>query len=186
MNAFSGERLEDGRAGLVRHDLLPEREVMTGIAPVPVKVPRVRNRGFGDDKNTFTPSILPRHLRKAESVQELLPWLSLKGVSTGDFTEALEVLLDLKRRSLKQAPKLAIRDGALGFWTALREVFTTTQKKRCWVHKTINGLNAMRNPCRPRQRHTCTPFGRPRRKPTPPSISSSILTALKGRRRSPS
>jgi len=104
MNAISGERLEDGRAGLLLHGHLPEREVMTGIAPVPVKVPRVRDRGFGDDKITFTPSILPRHLRKAKSIQELLPWLSLKGVSTGDFTEALEVLLDLKRRGLKQAP----------------------------------------------------------------------------------
>ncbi|MDT8326683.1 MAG: hypothetical protein RQ750_04755, partial [Roseovarius sp.] len=56
MAAFSGERLEDGRARLVRHGHLPEREVMTGIGPVPVKVPRVRDRGAGDDKITFTPS----------------------------------------------------------------------------------------------------------------------------------
>ncbi len=60
MNAFSGERLEDGRARLVRHGHLPEREVMTGIGPVLVKVPRVRDRGAGEDKITFTPSILPR------------------------------------------------------------------------------------------------------------------------------
>ena len=93
MNAFSGERLEDGRARLVRHGHLPEREVMTGIGPVPVKVPRVRDRGVGEDKITFTPTILPRYLRKAKSVEELLPWLYLKGVSTGDFTEALEALL---------------------------------------------------------------------------------------------
>ena len=50
MSAFSGERLEDGRARLVRHGHLPEREVMTGIGPVPVKVPRVRDRGAGEDK----------------------------------------------------------------------------------------------------------------------------------------
>ena len=206
---------------------------MTGIGPVPVKVPRVRDRGVGEDKVTFTPSILPRYLRKAKSVEELLPWLYLKGVSTGDFTEALEallgpnakglsaksvtrlkadwwtdyeawqkrdlgtrrflyiwadgvyfkprmseekqcvlvivgadeygckellamtdgfrestqswreLLLDLKRRGLKQDPKLAIGDGALGFWTALREVFATTREQRCWVHKTMNVLNAM-------------------------------------------
>ena len=61
MSAFSGERLEDGRARLVRHGYLPEREVMTGIGPVPVKVPRVRDRGAGEDKITFTPSILPRY-----------------------------------------------------------------------------------------------------------------------------
>ena len=89
MSAFSGERLMDGRARLVRHGHLPEREVMTGIGPIPVKVPRVRDRGHGEDKITFTPSLLPRYLRKAKSVEELLPWLYLKGVSTGDFTEAL-------------------------------------------------------------------------------------------------
>jgi putative transposase len=229
MAAFSKEKLEDGRARLVRHGHLPEREVMTGIGPVPVKVPRVRDRKPGEDKITFTPSILPRYLRKAKSVEELLPWLYLKGVSTGDFSEALAALLgpnapglsaktitrlkadwwndyeawqkrdlshrrflyiwadgvyfkprmaeerqcvlvivgadeyghkelltmidgfresaeswlDLRRRGLKQDPKLAIGDGALGFWTALREVFATTREQRCWVHKTMNVLNAL-------------------------------------------
>ena len=100
MAAFSGDKLEDGRARLVRHGHLPEREVMTGIGPVPVKVPRVRDRGAGDDKITFTPSILPRYLRKAKSVEELLPWLYLKGVSTGDFTEALAALLGPNAKGL--------------------------------------------------------------------------------------
>ena len=54
-----------------------------------------------------------------------------------------ELLLDLKRRGLTQDPKLATGDGALGFWTALREVFATTKEQRCWVHKTMNVLNAM-------------------------------------------
>lgn len=54
-----------------------------------------------------------------------------------------ELLLDLRRRGLKQHPKLAIGDGALGFWTALREVFATTREQRCWVHKTMNVLNAL-------------------------------------------
>ena len=73
MDHFSGgtPRLEDGRARLVRHGHLPEREVMTGIGPVPVTVPRVRDRGAGEDKITFTPSILPRYLRKAKSIEEL-------------------------------------------------------------------------------------------------------------------
>ena len=92
MAAFSDETLEDGRARLVRHGHLPERDVMTGIGPVRVKVPRVRDRGAGEDRITFTPSILPRYLRKARPIEELLPWLYLKGVSTGDFTEALEAL----------------------------------------------------------------------------------------------
>ncbi|MGD9295396.1 MAG: transposase [Roseobacter sp.] len=100
MAAFSGERLEDGRARLMRHGHLPERDVMTGIGPVPVKVPRVRDRGAGEDKISFTPSILPRYLRKARSIEELLPWLYLKGVSTGDFTEALEALLGPNAKGL--------------------------------------------------------------------------------------
>lgn len=58
---------------MVRHGHFPEREVMTGIGPVPVKVLRVRNRGVGEDKIIFTPSFLRRYLRKAKSVEELLP-----------------------------------------------------------------------------------------------------------------
>ena len=61
MAAFSEEKLENGRSRLVRHGHLPEREVMTGIGPVPVKVPRVRDRKPGEDKISFTPSILPRY-----------------------------------------------------------------------------------------------------------------------------
>src|SRR5690606_38188872 len=70
MAVFSEEKLENGTSRLVRHGYLPEREVMTGIGPVPVKVPRVRDRKPGEDKITFTPSILPRYLRKAKSVEE--------------------------------------------------------------------------------------------------------------------
>ncbi len=86
--AFAGDRLEDGRARLLRHGHLPERGILTGIGPVAVKVPRVRDRKPGMDKITFTPSIVPRYLRKAKSVEELLPWLYLKGVSAGDSGEA--------------------------------------------------------------------------------------------------
>lgn len=101
--AFAEERLDDGRARLVRHGHLPEREILTGIGPVAVKVPRVRDRKPGAERISFTPSILPRYLRKAKSVEELLPWLYLKGVSTGDFGEALAALLgpDAKGLSAK-------------------------------------------------------------------------------------
>lgn len=68
MAAFSKERLDDGRARLVRHGHLPKREVLTGIGRVPLTVPRVRDRGAGDDTITFTPSIQPRYLRKTKSV----------------------------------------------------------------------------------------------------------------------
>ena len=54
-----------------------------------------------------------------------------------------ELLLDLKRRGLEAGPELAIGDGALGFWKALREVYAQTREQRCWVHKTANVLNQM-------------------------------------------
>ena len=238
--AHATEKTGDGRARLVRHGHLPEREVMTGVGPVVVKVPRVRDRGDGTEKIRFTSSILPPYLRKAKSVEELLPWLYLKGISTGDFQEALaallglnaaglsattisrlkadwwdeyerwqrrdlgarrfvyvwadgvyfqprmaeekqcvlvligadewgrkeilgltdgyrestqswrELLLDLKRRGLSHAPDLAIGDGALGFWAALREVFGATRQQRCWFHKTGNVLNAMPKSVQPK------------------------------------
>ncbi|PPB79951.1 mutator family transposase, partial [Albidovulum inexpectatum] len=91
--AHATERTDEGQARLVRHGHLPERAVMTGIGPVAVKVPRLRDRGTHGEKIRFTSSILPPYMRKAKSVEELLPWLYLKGISTGDFQEALAALL---------------------------------------------------------------------------------------------
>jgi len=229
-----------GHQRVVRHGYLPEREVMTGIGPVPVKVPRVRDRGKGAEKIRFSSTLLPPYLRRTKSIEELLPWLYLKGISTGDFGEALaallgpdaggltsstisrlkadwwaeyerwkrrdlsakryvyfwgdgvyfkprmdadkqcmlviigadewgnkdilglmdgyressqswrELLLDLQRRGLKKAPDLAVGDGALGFWNALREVFGETREQRCWVHKIGNVLNAMPKSLQPK------------------------------------
>ena len=84
-----------GRRRIVRHGHMPEREVQTGIGAVTVKRPRVRDR---DPQATggrirFTSSILPPYLRRAKSVEALLPWLYLKGISSGDFSEALAALL---------------------------------------------------------------------------------------------
>lgn len=231
---------EAGRQRLVRHGHLPTRDVLTGIGSVPVKVPRVRDRGDGPEKIRFVSKLLPPYLRKAKSVEELIPWLYLKGISTGDFQEAMaallgpdagglssstisrlkadwwadyerwsrrdlsarryvyfwadgvyfkprfdqdrqcmlvivgadewgnkdilglvdgyresaqswrELLLDLKRRGLTSAPDLAVGDGALGFWNALREVFGETREQRCWVHKIGNVLNAMPKSVQPK------------------------------------
>jgi len=86
---------EEGRQRLVRHGFLPERKVTTGIGKVTVQVPRVRDRGTNADgsKIHFSSSLVPPYLRKSKSVEELLPWLYLKGISTGDFSEALAALL---------------------------------------------------------------------------------------------
>ena len=85
--------LEDdaGRRRVVRHGHHRERQVQTGIGPVAVRCPRVRDRGGSGEagKIRFTSAILPPYLRRAKSIEELLPWLYLKGISTGDFTEAL-------------------------------------------------------------------------------------------------
>ena len=219
-----------GRARLVRNGHLPERTVQTGIGAVTVKAPRVRDRS---GELRFSSSILPPYLRRTTTIEELLPWLYLKGISTGGFGEALatllgrdapglsagtisrlkavwqeehahwekrslahkryvylwvdgihfgvrmeeanqcilvvmgatadgkkelvaltdgfresaqswqEVLLDMKRRGLKVDPKLAIGDGALGFWKALPQVYGSTREQRCWVHKTANVLNKL-------------------------------------------
>jgi transposase-like protein len=223
-------RDERERQRVVRNGYQPERTIQTGIGDVAVKQPRVRDRQ-GTIK--FSSSILPRYLRRTKSLEELLPWLYLKGVSTNDFGTALtallgqdapglsattisrlkevwkeeqqqwskrdltgknfvyiwvdgvhfgvrledasqcilvvigatadgkkqllamgdgyreseaswqELLLDLKQRGLTIDPKLAIGDGALGFWKALPQVFGTTRPQRCWVHKTMNVLNKL-------------------------------------------
>jgi len=224
---------EEGHRQVVRNGYLPERTIQTGVGPVNVKQPRVRDRRNEGAREKFTSAILPPYLRKTKSIEELLPWLYLKGVSTGDFSEALsallgpdspglsattitrlvsawqeehrewskrslegkeyvyvwadgiytnvrleedrvcmlvlmgatkdgkkeliavasgfreseqswtELLLDLKARGLTIAPKLAIGDGALGFWAALRKIYPETQEQRCWVHKTANVLDKL-------------------------------------------
>lgn len=225
--------LDDGRRAVVRNGYQPERSVQTGIGDVPVQVPKTRDRsGTGIH---FTSNVLPPYLRRSRSVEELLPWLYLKGVSTGDFQEALTALLgeqaeglsastlgrlkqqwlvehddwrerDLRTRryiywwadgihfnlrggdderacllviigvlpdgtkefvaiddgvrestqswyellvrlrdtqGLTSAPRLAIGDGALGFWKALEQAWPGTRGQRCWVHKTANVLNRL-------------------------------------------
>ncbi|MBW7998543.1 MAG: IS256 family transposase, partial [Candidatus Glassbacteria bacterium] len=220
-----------GRRLVVRNGYLPERTIQSGIGDIAVKAPRVRDRSGSGIR--FTSSILPPYLRRTKSIEELIPWLYLKGISTGDFSEALaallgpdapglsaatvsrlkevwkgeleawqrrdltgkrfayfwvdgvyfqarleqarqcflvivgadeagnkelvglwdgfreseqswsELLLDLKSRGLEMGPKLAVGDGALGFWTALRKAYGQTRQQRCWVHKTANVLNKL-------------------------------------------
>ena len=234
LGRYSDLLTEEGRQRVVRHGHLPEREIMTGVGPVAVSTPRVRDRvGQNESRIRFTSAILPPYARRSKSLEVLIPMLYLKGVSTGDFEEALsallgkeavglsastiarlkdawadehlrwskrdlsakryvyfwvdgihvqarlednaqcllvivgatpegkkefvgltdgvresaqswrELLLDLRRRGLTIGPKLAVADGALGFWQALEEVWPTTIGQRCWVHKTANVLNKL-------------------------------------------
>jgi hypothetical protein len=97
-------KTEDGRQRIVRHGHLPEREVMTGIGPVAVRQPRVRDRDAAVNdpgRIRFTPAILPPYMRRSKSIETLLP-IYLKGISTGDFSEALAALLGKDAARLSQ------------------------------------------------------------------------------------
>jgi len=94
LSRYAGETSNEGRQRLVRHGHLPEREIMTGIGPVAVRCPRVRDRvGEGSERIRFSSAILPPYARRSKSLEVLIPILYLKGVSTGDFEEALVALL---------------------------------------------------------------------------------------------
>ena len=220
----------EGRCLVVRNGSNPERDLVTGIGKVRVRQPRVHDRREGQ---LFTSRILPLYMRRLPSIDALIPALYLRGVSTGDFSEALESILgpnasglsatnvvrlkeiwkqdyeqwekrdlsqkryvyvwadgihfnvrlddertcilvligatqdgkkellaihdgyresklswkellrDLKARGLAHEPALAVGDGGLGFWAALREEFPSAKEQRCWVHKTANILDKM-------------------------------------------
>jgi putative transposase len=237
LEGVAGQRLEDGRQAVVRNGYLPERTVQTGVGEVEVRVPKVRDRSGGGAR--FNSNLLPPYLKRARSIEELIPWLYLKGVSTGDYQEALaallgdgakglsantvsrlkqgwidehrawsqrdlterryvywwadgvysnvrlddrlcllviigvtehghkeliavedghreseaswlELLTGLRERGLTRGPKLAIGDGALGFWKALGKVYPGTERQRCWVHKTANVLNRLPKSMQPK------------------------------------
>ena len=242
--SHSDRRDENGRRLVVRNGYLPQREITTGAGLLPVQQPRVRDKSAEkNNRVTFTPKVLPRYLKRTESIEELIPWLYLKGISTGDFPEALqalvgekakglsanvvvrlkeqwtadyeewsrrdltgkhyvylwadgihvnvrleddankrqcilvlmgataegkkeliaiqdgyreseacwkELMLDVQQRGLTTPPKLAIADGALGFWAALRKIFPETKEQRCWFHKSGNVLNKLPKSVQPR------------------------------------
>jgi putative transposase len=222
-------RDEQGHALVVRNGSGKERTIQLGVGAVSVKAPRVNDRRR---EVRFCSRILPPYMRRSPRLEEALPVLYLRGLSTGDFAEALPVLLgpeaaglsassinrlltiwqeeyrawrkrslldkdyvylwadgvyfqvrleedrvaclvlvgvladgtkevialedgyresteswasllrDLKQRGMR-APVLAVGDGALGFWAALKEVYPETKAQRCWVHKTANVLDKL-------------------------------------------
>jgi transposase-like protein len=94
--SFADEQLEDGRQRIVRHGFGPERQIQTGIGALDVQRPKVRDRMATRDpteKIRFTSHILPKWARRSASLDALLPVLYLKGISTGDFQEALSAIL---------------------------------------------------------------------------------------------
>lgn len=244
VEGYASRRDQRGNRLVVRNGYKDEREILTGAGPLRIQQPRVRDKSPEVDQRVqFSSNILPPYLRRSKSIEELIPWLYLKGVSTGDFQEALqallgenavglsanvvvklkeqwaaeydewskrdlsgkqyvylwadgihvnvrleeegndrqcmlvlmgaladgtkelvavvdgyreskqswyELLVDLRQRGLTLAPRLAVGDGALGFWAALPEVFPGTRQQRCWVHKTANVLNKMPKSVQPK------------------------------------
>jgi len=229
-------RDEQAHAMVVRNGKARQRTVHLGAGTIKVRAPRANDRRAD---HRFTSKILPPYMRRSPRLEEALPVLYLRGLSTGDFSEALEALLgpeaagfsattitrllkvwqdeyavwrkrslngkeyvyiwadgvyfgvrleedrlaclaiigvlpdgrkevialedgyresteswatvlrDLKRRGMS-APVLAIGDGALGFWAALREVYPEAQEQRCWVHKIANVLDKLPKRLQPR------------------------------------
>ena len=98
LQQFVALKDEKGHQQIVRNGYLPERELQTGIGPVAVKVPKIRDkRGQGAK---FNSTLVPPYVRKTRSIEEMLPWLYLKGISTGDFQEALQALLGRDAKGL--------------------------------------------------------------------------------------
>ncbi len=110
-------RDEEGRRLVIRNGYLPERTIQTGIGDIAVKAPRVRDRsGLGI---RFSSAILPPYLRRTKSIEELIPWLYLKGISTGDFSEALGALLGPDAPGLSAATVSRLKEvwkGELEAW----------------------------------------------------------------------
>ncbi len=106
VDQFAEERLPDGRHRVVRHGHGPERKIQTGIGALEVRRPKVRDRAAdteSGEKVRFTSHILPRWARRSRSLDALLPVLYLRGISTGDFQEALSALLGQDAPNLSPA-----------------------------------------------------------------------------------
>ena len=120
-------RTARGQQAVVRNGHMPVRTILTGVGPVEVQQPRVRDRRSAGEAEPFRSKILPPYLRKTRSVEELIPWLYLKGISTGDFTEALAALLG------PQAPGLSAT-------TIVRLKAHWEQEYRDWSRRSLQAV----------------------------------------------
>lgn len=117
------EHVQDdrGHRQVVRNGRLPRRTLMTGVGPVEVEQPRVLDRRSGPAAERFSSQILPPYLRKTKSIEELIPWLYLKGISTGDFSEALSALVGPQAKGLSASTITRLKEvwqGEFQEWNA--------------------------------------------------------------------
>jgi transposase-like protein len=125
--AQHADRRDDaGRRLVVRNGSLPAREILTGAGPLEVSQPRVRDKSPQPEQRvTFSPSVLPPYLRRSPALEELIPWLYLKGVSTGDFSEALQALVGEQAKGL--SANVIVR---------LKEIWS--QEYDDWMHRNLS------------------------------------------------
>ena len=98
LNQYSDRRTDGGHAVVVRNGHLPERNLQTGLGPVTVRIPKVRSTTGAPV--TFRSALVPPYVRKTKSLEAALPWLYLKGVSSGEMGEALKVLIGVEAKGL--------------------------------------------------------------------------------------
>lgn len=133
---YATHRDERGRQQVVRNGYLPRREVQTGIGSIPVRVPRVRDRSGSGIR--FSSSILPPYLRRSKSLEELIPWLYLKGISTGDFTEALQALLGSSAPGLSPSTVCRLKET----WQGEMEAWNRRDlSKKRYVYFWVDGIH---------------------------------------------
>lgn len=109
---------EKGHRLVVRNGTHPARDLQTPVGSIEVKQPRVRDRRSKEERERFSSKILPPYLRKTKSIEELIPWLYLKGVSTGDFSEALQALLGPNAKGLSPTTITRLKQGWAGEYEA--------------------------------------------------------------------
>lgn len=114
LDRYACVRDDQGHRLAVRNGYLPQRTIQTGIGPVEISQPRVNDRRIdeNDQRIRFSSKILPPYLRRTKSIDELIPWLYLKGISTGDFTEALAALLGPQAKGLSATNIVRLKE----FW----------------------------------------------------------------------
>jgi len=124
-----------GRQAVVRNGYLPEREIVTGIGPVPVQVPKTRDRtGAG---RGFRSQLLPPYLKRTRRLEAVIPWLYLKGVSTNDFDEALQALFGESVPGLSPASITRLKQGWEQEYGRWRE---RDLRGECWVYVWADGI----------------------------------------------
>jgi len=139
LGRHADQRDEDDRRLVVRNGYLPAREIQTGVGLVEVRQPRVndKRRDAQGERLRFTSQILPPYLRRTKSLDELIPWLYLRGISTGDFTEALQALLGPQAKGLSATNIVRLKDSWQQEWKAWSR--RSLQEKR-YVYLWADGI----------------------------------------------